>query len=71
MKSKTMRIVTWVIQIILSIGILMVGIMKLMTPYEELAIAMPWVEDFSAIQIKIIGSLEILGALGLNLPFIQ
>jgi len=70
MKSKTMKIVTWVVQVLLSIGILMAGTMKLITPYEELAKAMPWVGDFSAIQVKIIGSLELLGVIGLNLPFI-
>ena len=70
MKSKTMNIVTWVVQGLLSVGILMSGVMKLMTPYEELVKAMAWVEDFSATQIMIIGALEILGVIGLNLPFL-
>ena len=70
MKSKTMNIVTWVVQGLLSMAVLMAGIMKLMKPYGELASEMPWVEDFSPMQITTIGILELMGAIGLNLPFL-
>ena len=65
-----MNIVTWVVQGLLSLGLLMSGVMKLMTPYEELVKEMAWVEDFSTTEIMIIGALEILGVIGLNLPFL-
>ena len=65
-----MNIVTWIIQVLLSLGLLMAGVMKLMTPYEELVKEMSWTEDFSATQIMIIGALEVLGVIGLNLPFL-
>ncbi len=70
MKSKTMNVVTWVAQGLLSIMMIMTGAMKLMTPYEELVENMAWVEDFSPMQIMIIATLEILGVIGLNLPFL-
>ena len=67
-----MNIVTWIVQGLLSIAMLLPGIMKLMTPYEELVKDpnMAWAGDFSAMQITIIGTLEILGVIGLNLPFL-
>ncbi len=43
--------------------------MKLSRSKEQLAASgMSWTEDFSAPMVKTIGSLEILGALGLVLP---
>ncbi len=55
-------------QIILSLLFLMVGGMKLLTTKDKLAAKMAWVEDFSSLQIKGIGSIEVLGALGVILP---
>ncbi|PCH99185.1 MAG: hypothetical protein COB85_00510 [Bacteroidetes bacterium] len=67
-----MNIVTWVIQGLLSVGMLLPGLMKTMMPYEELVSDpnMGWAGDFSPMQIMIIGALEILGVIGLNLPFL-
>jgi len=70
MKTKTMNIITWVIQILLSAIILMAGLFKLMTPYDEFVEKMPWAEGFSPTIIIVIGLLDILGVIGLNLPFI-
>lgn len=53
---------------LLAIVFLMAGGMKLAQPKEKLAENMAWVEDFSANTVKIIGGLEVLGALGLILP---
>ena len=60
-----MNIVLWIIQALLVIVFFMAGIMKLTQPREKMAERMPWVSDFSAGQIRLIGVLEILGALGL------
>lgn len=69
---KTIKILTWTLQILAALAFIMAGIMKISTPYGDLVLAenMGWVEDFSAIQIKIIGVLEFLGAIGMILPFV-
>jgi len=46
----------------------MAGFMKATQPKEKLAGQMKWVEDFSSGTIRLIGILEVLGALGLILP---
>lgn len=63
-----MKKITWTVQILLAIAFGMAGFMKLTAPYEELLAAMPWAEDFSLTAIRIIGGLELAGALGLILP---
>lgn len=60
--------VLWIIQGILAVAFLMAGIMKSTQPKAKLAENMAWVEDFSDMQVKAIGILEILGAIGLILP---
>lgn len=64
-----MNILLWIIQILLALLFLVAGVEKLITPVEELmkgaspnAVRLP---DFF---IKFIGTLEVLGALGLILP---
>ena len=47
---------------------LMAGIMKLVRSKAQLAEKMAWVESFEPGTIRLIASLEILGALGLVLP---
>lgn len=65
-----MKVVVWIIQILVALAFFGAGAMKLFTPYEELINnpQMAWVNDFSAMQIKIISILEVLGALGLIIP---
>lgn len=63
-----MNIVLWVVQGVLALAFLMAGSMKATRPKEALAGQMAWVEDFSPNTIKVIGLLEVLGALGLILP---
>ncbi len=63
-----MNIALWIIAGLLAAAFLLAGLMKLTQPKKKLAANMPWVEDFSAGQVKAIGMVEILGALGLILP---
>ena len=63
-----MEIALWIVQILVGLGFLMAGAMKIMQPKEKLAEQMAWVEDFEPNIIKGIGVLEILGALGVLLP---
>ena len=64
-----MNITLWVIAGLLAVAFAGAGAMKLAQPRAKLAASgMPWVEDFSDGQVKGIGALELLGALGLILP---
>jgi uncharacterized membrane protein YphA (DoxX/SURF4 family) len=63
------NIVLWIIAGLLAAAFLASGVMKVMQPKEKLAASgMGWAEDFSAGTIKLIGTLEILAAIGLILP---
>jgi len=65
-----MKIVIWIAQILLAVLFLLPGFMKLITPLDELVQGMPWVEDFSEIQIRVIAILEVLAVIGLILPMV-
>src|SRR4051794_28245711 len=64
-----MNVVLWIIAGLLAAAFLAAGAMKLSQPKEKLAASgMGWTEDFSPRKIKLIGTLEILAAIGLILP---
>jgi len=64
-----MDVVLWVIAGLLAVTFLAAGIMKLARSKEQLAAAgMAWTESFGAGTVKVIGALEVLGAIGLVLP---
>ncbi|MBU2074938.1 MAG: DoxX family protein [Actinobacteria bacterium] len=63
-----MNIFLWILAGVLAAAFLMAGAMKATQPKAKLAENMPWVEDFSDSQVRAIGVVEILGALGLILP---
>lgn len=64
-----MNITLWIAAGLLALAFLGAGTMKVLRSKEQLAGAgMAWTEDFSAPMVKTIGTLEILGALGLILP---
>ena len=58
----------WIVQALLALAFLMAGVMKATQPREKLAERMTWVEDFSPRIVKGIGTLEVLGAVGVILP---
>ena len=58
----------YILQIILVIIFLVMGLMKLMMPKAKLGMKMKILGRLSSGQIKLIGLLEVLGALGLILP---
>ena len=60
----------WIISGLLALAMLGAGAMKVMQPKEKLHEQMPWVEDFSEQQVKGIGGLEILGAIGVLSPLV-
>lgn len=64
-----MNTALWIIQGILGFLFIMAGFMKASSTQEVLIDKVGnWVEDFSGARLKIIGILEILGAIGLILP---
>ena len=63
-----MSIVLWILQILLAVVFLLAGAVKAFQSYDTLAARMPWVEDYAPNTVRIIGALEILGAIGLILP---
>ncbi len=64
-----MNVVLWIIAGLLAAAFGAAGLMKLTAPKEKLAASgMGWTEDYSAGQVKTIGTLEVLGAIGLILP---
>ena len=63
-----MNIILWIVQVLLAVAFIMAGGMKLMTPHDALAAQMNWVNYAPAFAPKVIGTLEVLGGLGLVLP---
>ena len=63
-----MNVALWIIQIVLAAAFLIAGTTKVLTPKEKLRERMAWVDDFSQTSVRLIGTAEILGAVGLILP---
>src|SRR5258707_8371539 len=64
-----MNIFLWIVQILLGAGFLLAGAMKARQPKEKFAGNMNWVTRRWATPVKFIGVMEILGGLGLILPW--
>ena len=60
----------WILQGVLAASFLAAGALKLLTPRLELAKKMTWASDFSDGGVKLIGLAEVLGAIGLVLPWL-
>jgi uncharacterized membrane protein len=67
-QARNMNTVIRIAQGILAAVFLAVGLMKLTHPREALKEKTPYVEDFTDGQIKAIGTVEVLGAIGVVLP---
>ena len=63
-----MNVFLWILQVLLAVVFAAAGAMKASQPRERLAEKLPWVADFSDGAVRLIGAVEILGALGLILP---
>ncbi len=64
-----MNIVLWVLQGLLGAAFIAAGLMKATQPKEKLPANMTWTQRRSAGTIKFIGVMELLGGLGLILPW--
>ena len=63
-----MNVFLWIVQAVLAAIFALSGLLKAAQPKDKLAPKMPWVEDFSPGTVRVIGVLELLGAIGLILP---
>lgn len=65
-----MNVTLWIIAGLLAVAFLAAGMMKLTTPRAALADKMHWVNNATDGQVKLVGLVEVLGAIGLVLPAI-
>ncbi len=63
-----MNIFIWIAQILLVLVFFGSGLSKIIQPYEKLASKMAYVNDYTPVSMRIIGALELLGAIGILLP---
>ncbi|MEH7122232.1 DoxX family protein [Bacillus sp. JJ1532] len=63
-----MNIALWAVQVLLGLMFLMAGSTKALT-YEKAKASMPWVKDSSKGLVIFIGVAELLGAIGLIVPY--
>ncbi len=63
-----MNIALWIVQILLALAFVGAGVMKASQPLEKLQKSMAWTNHVAPTFVRIIGVLELLGALGLILP---
>ena len=65
-----MKVVLAVLQVLVGVQFLYVGGNKIITPVDQLAEQMAWVNSIPASMVPVIGILEVAGALGLILPWL-
>lgn len=63
-----MNLFLWIVQAALAAMFAIAGVMKSTQPKEKLEPRLPWTADFSGGTVRLIGSVELAGALGLILP---
>jgi uncharacterized membrane protein YphA (DoxX/SURF4 family) len=63
-----MNIALWIVQILLALAFLLAGSMKVSQPIDKLKKSMAWTTHTTPGIVRLVGTLEILGALGLILP---
>ena len=65
-----MNVVLWVLQVLAGLAFLAAGSSKLLMPLDKLAVRMGWVESLPPLAVRAIGAIEILGAIGLIVPWL-
>jgi len=63
-----MNVFIWIVQSVLAVHIGISGFLKLTQPKEKLAAKFPWMHDTSQTTVRLIGVVEVLGAIGLIAP---
>jgi uncharacterized membrane protein YphA (DoxX/SURF4 family) len=62
------NILLWIVAAVLAAMFLLAGAMKVAMPKEKLLPTMQWAKTWSVGQLKSLGAVEVLGAIGLILP---
>lgn len=63
-----MKVATWIVQSGLCAVLLGSGLVKILTPYEEIAATVAWAQLFSAPAVVALGVVQLAAAAGLILP---
>jgi uncharacterized membrane protein YphA (DoxX/SURF4 family) len=63
-----MLIAVWIVSGLLALAYLFSGGNKAFRPYDKVTVTMDFANDFRPWQVRVIGILEVLGAIGLILP---
>ena len=63
-----MNIALWIVAGVLAAMFLLAGVMKIAMPKEKLEPTMQWSKSWSRPQLQTLGTVEVLGAIGLILP---
>lgn len=66
---EIMNVVVWVLQICLAVTFIYFGTLKMFLPIEKIEKKVTWAHDYSVAKLKAFGFLEIIGALGILLPW--
>lgn len=66
---EIMNLVIWVLQIGLTAVFLYFGILKMFMPIERIEKKVSWARDYSESKVKFFGFLEVIGAIGLLIPW--
>ena len=64
-----MNTLYWIIQVVLAVMFGLAGAVKATQPIDKLAPNMPWVNDYPVQTVRYVGIAELLGAVGLILPY--
>jgi uncharacterized membrane protein len=64
-----MEIALWIVSGLLAVAYIAAGAMKALRPKEQLT-NLPWTKEYSAGTVKFIGIAELLGGLGLIIPWL-
>jgi len=65
-----MNTALWIVQGILAATYILAGIMKATQPVEKLGKRMTWVPRYTPVMVRFIGVTELLGGIGLVLPWL-
>ena len=65
-----MDIALWIVSGVLAAAYVVAGANKALRPKRQLAATLPWTEDFSNATVTFIGVVEVLGGIGLVLPWL-
>jgi uncharacterized membrane protein YphA (DoxX/SURF4 family) len=66
--SKALNIALWVAQLLLAAAFGLFGSMKASQPLDQLAVMMKWIPNVPPLFVRTLGTLEVLGAIGIILP---